>query len=115
MPYLQVTSNIALTDAEKSNALQTLSKTVSELLGKSEDYVMTSWSSVKMTMAASDAPAALICLQSIRLPDDKIGELSKELTERFGLIAECRSERIYISFENVAPTHWAWNGKPFGG
>ncbi len=34
MPLIQLTSNLALTDAEKSNCLQTLSKAVSELLGK---------------------------------------------------------------------------------
>ena len=59
MPLLQVTSNIALSETEKSNALQTLSKTVSELLGKSEDYIMTSWTTAKMTMSGSESRLSL--------------------------------------------------------
>lgn len=114
MPLLQVTSNIPLSDTEKNNALQTLSKAVSELLGKSEDYVMTSWTSAKMTMAGSDAPAAFLDFHSIRLPEESTSQLSKELCERLSLTVEVRADRVYINFHNVAPNLWGWNGKTFG-
>lgn len=115
MPLLQVTSNIPLTEAEKNNALQTLSKAASELLDKSEDYVMTSWTTAKMTMAGTDAPVVCISLHSIRLPEDATARLSKELTERLGLIVEVRPDRVYINFQDVAPSMWGWDGKTFGG
>lgn len=114
MPLLQITSNIALSEAEKNNALQTLSKTAAELLNKSEDYVMTSWTTAKMTMAGTDAPAAFIDLHSIRLPEDACSNLSKELCERLSLTVEIRQDRIYINFQDVAPNSWGWNGKTFG-
>lgn len=114
MPLIQVTSNLALTDAEKSNCLQTLSKAVSELLEKSEDYVMTSWTSAKMTMAGNESPALFLDLSSIRLPDDAAQRLTPELCERIRLTTEIQADRIYIRFTNVAPDSWGWNGKTFG-
>lgn len=115
MPLIQVTSNISLSDAEKNNALQTLSKAAAELLEKSEDYVMTSWTSSKMTMAGNDVPTVFIDLHSIRLPEDATANLSKELCERISLAVEVRRDRVYINFHNVEPKMWGWNGKTFGG
>jgi phenylpyruvate tautomerase PptA (4-oxalocrotonate tautomerase family) len=114
MPLIQVTSNITLTDAEKSNALQTLSKAAAELLEKSEEYVMTSWASAKMTMGGQNVPAVFIDLHSIRLPEDATCNLSKELCERISLAVEVRKDRVYINFHNVEPHMWGWNGKTFG-
>lgn len=114
MPLLQVTSNLALTDTEKSNCLLTLSKAVAELLGKSEAYVMTSWTTAKMTMAGSESPAIYLDLHSIRLPDDAPAQLTPELCERIRLTTEIQADRVYINYHNAAPTHWGWNGKTFG-
>ena len=114
MPLLKVTSNISLSETEKKNALQTLSKAAAELLEKSEDYVMTSWTSAKMTMAGSDTPALFLDVHSIRLPVDNTAALSKELCERISLAVEVRRDRIYINFHDVAPEQWGWNGKTFG-
>jgi len=114
MPLLQITSNIVLSEAEKNNALQTLSKAASELLNKSEDYIMTSWTTSKMTMAGSGAPAVFIGLHSIRLPEEDCSRLSKELCERLSLIVDVRPDRIYLNFHDVAPSLWGWNGKTFG-
>lgn len=114
MPLLQVTSNIALSDTEKNNALQTLSKALSELLDKSEDFIMTSWTTAKMTMAGTDAPAVFASLHCIRLPEDSISQLSKELCERLALIVEVRPDRVFISYNSPAPNMWGWNGKTLG-
>lgn len=114
MPLIQVTSNISLSDTEKNNALQTLSKAAAELLEKSEDYVMTSWVTAKMTMAGTNLPTVSIDLHSIRLPEDATKNLSKELCERLRLAVEVRDDRIYINFHNVDPAMWGWNGKTFG-
>ena len=114
MPLIQVTSNIPLSDTEKNNALQTLSKAAAELLDKSEDYVMTSWNTAKMTMAGTGAPTAFIDLHSIRLPEDASSRLSKELCERLSLAVDIRQDRIYINFHDVSPSMWGWNGKTFG-
>jgi hypothetical protein len=79
MPLIQVTSNLSLTDTEKNNALQTLSKAIAELLDKPERVVMTSWTNTKMTMAGTDEPTAFVEVRALRLPEDAPEALSKEL------------------------------------
>lgn len=114
MPYIQVTSNLTLSDAEKNNALRTLSQSVAELLDKPEKVVMTVWTTAKMTMAGTDAPTAFVELRSIRLPEDATGKLSKELCERLSLTVEIRADRIFLNYTDIEPSHWGWDGKTFG-
>ncbi|MEM1221895.1 MAG: phenylpyruvate tautomerase MIF-related protein [Verrucomicrobiota bacterium] len=113
MPLIQITSNLALTDPEKSNCLLTISKAVSELLGKSEDYIMTSWVSAKMTMAGTESSTIFVDLSSLRLPEDAPQRLTPELCERIRLTTDIQADRIYIRFNNVSPSTWGWNGKTF--
>lgn len=111
MPLIKITSNLSLSDAEKSNALHTLSQAVAELLNKPEKAVMTSWTTAKMTMAGTDAATAFVELRALRLPGDDTGRLSKEICERLSLTAEIRSDRIFINFIDVEPKNWGWDGK----
>lgn len=113
MPSIQITSNLSLSDAEKNNALRTLSQAVAELLNKPENVVMTSWTSAKMTMAGTDAPAAFVELRALRLSADDTERMSKELCERLSLTVEVRADRIFLNFVDVAPSNWGWNGKVF--
>ena len=114
MPVVQVTTNLALTDVEKSNCLQTLSRAVSELLGKSEDFVMTSWISAKMTMAGTEHPTMLVDLRAIRLAEDAPQQLTAELCERIRLTTDIQADRVYIIYRNEPPGNWGWNSKTFG-
>ena len=114
MPLIHVTSNLTLSDAEKSNALKTLSQAVAELLDKPEKIVMTSWTTAKMTMAGTDATTAFIELRAIRLPEDAPGKLSKELCERLSLTVDIRADRIFLNFSDIEPGKWGWDGKTFG-
>jgi phenylpyruvate tautomerase len=113
MPFIQVTSNIALTDAEKSNCLQTLSTSIAELLEKSEGSVMTSWTSAKMTLAGKASHTAFLELRAIRLPADATQRLTAELCERMTLLTGIQPDRIFINFIDIPPTHWGWNKKTF--
>lgn len=114
MPLIQVTSNLSLSDTEKNNALQTLSKSIAELLEKPEKVVMTSWTTAKMTMAGTDEPTAFVEVRALRLSEDAPEKLSKELTERLGLIVEIRPDRIFLNFSDVEPKNWGFDGKTFG-
>lgn len=114
MPYIHVTSNLTLSDAEKENALQTLSKAVAELLDKPERVVMTSWTTAKMTMAGTAGHTAFVELRALRLPEDATAMLSKELCERLSLTVDIRSDRIFLNFTDIAPSHWGCDGKTFG-
>lgn len=114
MPFIQVSSNTSFSEAEKKNSLLTLSSAVAELLDKKETYVMTAWNQAKMTMGATDAPTAFIELRAIRLPEDQLENICKELTERFALTSNIVADRIFINFTDMSPQCWGWNGKTFG-
>lgn len=114
MPLIHVTSNLVLTDAEKANCLHTLSQAVAELLGKSEKYVMTIWTTGRMTMGGDAAPALFVELRGIRLPEDAAETLTPELCERLRLTTDVQADRIYLNFQDVPPGQWGWNGKTFG-
>lgn len=114
MPFLEVSSNLVLTDAEKMNCLQTLSKAAAELLEKPESVVMTAWHSAKMTFAGSDSSTLHLSVSAIRMPEDAPERLTPELTERIRLTTGLLPERIFITFTDVPPSHWGWNQKTFG-
>ena len=107
---LEVTSNLVLSDAEKMNCLQTLSKTAEELLEKPESVVMTAWHVAKMTFAGNESPTIYLAIKSIRLPDDTPQQVVREFCERLHLATGVATDRIFITFEDVAPTHWGWDG-----
>lgn len=114
MPLLEVSSNLVLTDAEKMNCLQTLSKAAAELLDKPEAVVMTAWHAAKMTFGGSESNAIHLEVRAVRLPEDAPQRLTPELCERVHLATGVAAERIFITYTDVAPTHWGWNNKTFG-
>ena len=113
MPFLEVQSNLNLSNTEKENCLQTLSKAVAELLDKSESYVMTSWVTCRLTMAGTQHPAVFVDLRSIRLPDDAPERMAPELCQRINLTTGVQADRIYLNFTDIPPGNWGWNGKTF--
>lgn len=66
-----------------------------------------------MTMGGTEAPCIYLDLQSIRLPEDAPKQLTPELCERVRLTTDIQADRIYINYQDAAPTHWGWNGKTF--
>ena len=113
MPLLEVSSNLVLTEAEKMNCLQMLSKAAAELMEKPESVVMTVWHSSKMTFGGSDSSTLHLAVKAIRMPDDAPQRLTPELTERIRLTVSVPPERIFITFTDVPPSHWGWNHKTF--
>lgn len=114
MPLLEVSSNLVLTDAEKMNCLQTLSKAAAELLDKPEAVVMTAWHASRMTFGGSESDTLHLAVSAVRMPEDAPQRLTPELTERLHLATGVVAERIFITYTDVPPTHWGWKGKTLG-
>lgn len=114
MPYLTVQTNTSV-DAETAQAfVHKASATVSQLLGKSENYVMVSLQPpAPMSFAGSDAPAAYMELKSIGLPEKATGEMSSALCALVSETLGIQQERIYIEFANAERHMWGWNGATF--
>jgi len=117
MPLIELDTSCDLSDADKRQALaQTLSALAAEGIGKPEQYVMACVrDKVAMSMSGTADPGALVTIKSI-------GGLSKAVNQTLaGRITQVLQdelavpkERIYLTFEELAPTNWAWNGNTFG-
>jgi phenylpyruvate tautomerase PptA (4-oxalocrotonate tautomerase family) len=114
MPYLNIQTNREFDAATAAQLMQHASKTVSEGLGKSENYVMVALPPpVPMMFAGNDEPAAYLELKSIGLPQETTGSLSSELCSLVNKHLGIPQERIYIEFANAERTMWGWNGRTF--
>jgi len=114
MPSLLIQTSAAC-DAEQAEALTAAaSKTVSEVMGKPEAYVMVSLQQEQtMRFGGSTAPAALLTLRSIGLPDDR-ASVAAALTTMVAEATGTPPERIFCVLDDIARTHWAMGGKTFG-
>ncbi len=112
MPLINVKTS--LPNLEKPELLlQKLSKELSLLTGKPEQYVMTLMQTkVPMTFAGTTEPCCYVEIKSIGSID------SSAMTNAFCELIEdatgISSQRIYIGFEDIPAKLWGWNGRTFG-
>ncbi len=114
MPLLRIQTNITLDPGACATLEQLASKTVSDILGKSEKYIMIIVETgVSMFFSGSREPLAYLELKSIGLPGERTQALSKDLCELIQRQLDIPSDRVYISFTDVARNMWGWNGATF--
>lgn len=115
MPLLKLQTSASLSEDKQQKLLTTLSKIVSESIGKPERYVMVTVQTSAMMMSGKYADAAFADIRSI-------GGLNKEVNRQLsqklcGLLNETLgigADRIYLNFTDVSANHWGWNGDTFG-
>lgn len=114
MPLLQITTNVPLSGDAKKNLTVAGSSTVSEIVGKSEQWVMvTVRENVEMRFGGSEDPCCYLELKSIGLPENSTRNFSAKLANLVEEHLEVPSGRVYIEFTN-APRHlWGYNGSTF--
>ena len=112
MPYIKIATNTPI--ADEPAFLKKLSITTAELLGKSENYVMTEARSAScMTFGGSNEACAYVELISLGLNPNQHGQITRELSQFLDLEIGIPPERIYINFESPPRSHFGWNGKTF--
>ena len=115
MPLVQCTTNASMTDDQRGVLAVALSKAVSEIIGKPEDYVMVTLQPGTVSMAGEVEPAAMVDVRSI---GGLSAELNRRLSERIcGLIedqAGVPANRTYLNFTDVPRSHWGWDRSTFG-
>jgi len=111
MPLLTVTTSIEI--KEKNLFLKNCSHLVSKLTNKSEQYVMVRlFDQIPMYFDGDQSPSCFIDLKSIG--SLKLSLISQELSIYISNQIGIPIKRIYISFEEIDASNWAWNGKTFG-
>lgn len=114
MPYLKIQTNQAIDESTQKDLLEKASATVSEQLGKPENYVMVAIDPPRpMFFAGNDQPTAYLELKSIGLPASSTQQLSSALCELVSESLSIDRSRIYIEFANAERNMWGWNGATF--
>ncbi|RMG55647.1 MAG: hypothetical protein D6717_07645 [Gammaproteobacteria bacterium] len=114
MPLLSIETNVELESDARGRLLEEASRSVADMLGKPEQYVMVRLScNPDMRFAGTDEPLAYLELKSLGLPEDSTAEYSSRLCELLQQHLGVPAARTYIEFTNGVRHLWGWNGATF--
>ena len=110
MPYINVSTSAKVNDKEK--LLEEISILVSSLTNKSKRFVMAKLDDNLEMYFDDESPCCFLEIKSIGSlkPSEMAKPISEFLYKKMGIPID----RIYISFEDVPASLWAWNGRTFG-
>tara|TARA_B100000965_G_scaffold25083_2_gene18883 strand:+ start:1245 stop:1580 length:336 start_codon:yes stop_codon:yes gene_type:complete len=111
MPLLNLSTSVEIKD--KKFFIKKSSELISKLTKKSTSFVMVKVvDSVPMYFSESHDSCCYIEIKSIGslTPSSMAPIISDFISKEIGI----PTNRIYINFENVSSTNWAWDGKTFG-
>ena len=109
MPYISVSTSVKI--ADKKKLLEEISILVSSLTNKSKKFVMAKLDNSEMYFD-DESPCCFLEIKSIGSldPSEMAKQISNFVYEKMGIPID----KIYISFEDVPASMWAWNGRTFG-
>jgi len=110
MPYINVTPSAKVND--KGKLLDEISILISSLTNKSKRFVMAKIDDNCQMYIDNQSPSCFLEIKSIGSlnPSEMAKPISDFIYENMGIPID----RIYISFEDVPASLWAWNGSTFG-
>ncbi len=117
MPLIQLDTSCDLATQERREALAgEMSGLAASVIGKSEQYVMAVvHDNVAMTMAGEAGDCALVTVKSIGGLNGKVNQaLASEVCKLLDRELSIDPERVYLTFTELAATHWGWKGGTFG-
>ena len=110
MPYINVSTSAKVND--KGKILEEISILISSLTNKSKRFVMTKIDDNCKMYFEDDTPSCFLEIKSIGSlnPSEMAKPISNFVSEKMGIPID----KIYISFQDVPASVWAWNGRTFG-
>ena len=110
MPYINVSTSAKIEDKKK--LLEEISVLVSSLTNKSKKFVMAKLDDNSEIHFNDASPCCFLEIKSIGSlnPSEMAKPISNFVYEKIGIPID----KIYISFEGVPASMWAWNGRTFG-
>ena len=110
MPYINVATSAKVDDKRK--ILREISILISSLTNKSTRFVMAKLEDNCEIYFEGDTPSCFLEIKSIGSlnPSKMAKPISDFVSKKMGISID----RIYISFEDVPASSWAWNGRTFG-
>ena len=110
MPYINISTSAKVN--EKGKLLEEISILISSLTKKSKRFVMAKIDDNCQIYFDDETPCCFLEIKSIGSlnPSEMAKPISDFVCEKMGVPID----RIFISFEDVPATLWAWNGRTFG-
>ena len=110
MPYINVSTSAKIEDKKK--LLEEISILVSSLTNKSKRFVMAKLDDNSEMYFDDESSCCYLEIKSIGSlnPSEMAKPICNFIYEKIGIPLD----KIYVSFEDVPTTMWAWNGKTFG-
>ena len=110
MPYINVSTSAKIKDKKK--LLEEITTLVSSLTNKSKRFVMAKLDDNLEMYFDDESPCCFLEIKSIGSinPSEMAKPISNFVYEKMGISID----KIYISFEDVPASMWAWNGRTFG-
>ena len=110
MPFINVSTSVKVNDKDK--LLEEISILISSLTNKSRRFVMAKIDDNCQMYFDDETPSCFLEIKSIGSlnPSEMAKPISDFVYEKMGIPID----RIYISFEDVPASSWAWNGRTFG-
>ena len=110
MPYINVSTSVEVEDKKK--LLEEISILISSLTNKSKKFVMAKLDDNSVMYFDDKSPCCFLEIRSIGSlnTSEMVKPISNFVHEKIGIPVD----NIYISFEDVPASMWAWNGRTFG-
>ena len=110
MPYINISTSAKIEDKKK--LLEEISVLISSLTNKSKRFVMAKLDDNSMIYFDDQSPCCFLEIKSIG--SLKPSEMAKPISDFIYAKMGIPLNKIYISFDDVPATLWAWNGRTFG-
>ena len=110
MPYIRVSTSAKIEDKKK--LLEEISILVASLTNKSKRFVMAKLDESSEMYFDDQSPCCFLEIKSIGSLNPS--EISKPISDFVNEKMLIPKDKIYISFEDVSASMWAWNGRTFG-
>lgn len=115
MPLIILKTSVSIQKDRTTDILAAVSQIVSAATGKPEEYIMATVEHVDGIMAGQPGPVAFADVRGIGgLTKDVNGAVSSDLCKYLEKELGIPSDRIYITFSDVAASNWGWKGETFG-
>ena len=110
MPYINITTSEKVDNKKK--LLKEISILISSLTNKSKKFIMAKIVDNSEMYFENERPCCFLEIKSIGAlnPSEMAKPISNFVCEKIGIPID----KIYISFEDVPASMWAWNGSTFG-
>ncbi|KAG8787573.1 hypothetical protein FRC15_008929 [Serendipita sp. 397] len=115
MPYIDLITNVKLSEDKQLEVVQALSKTGASVLGKPESYMSASYThNSSLIFAGTTDPCFQIRLISIGLTVEKCPEVSRALSEILKNLIGLDSSRGYMQLTDPTAERTGYSSTTFG-